>query len=182
MPTQLDVAAELEFSVASRRRARRGEPDAAPGRTPRAPGQRPRRLRGAGGSGAVRGFAAALADAVWRHVVSGGNVLLTLGRDPHVLAPAPGDRAHATSASAERRGALAGARGRVRPGGEPLLPDRALAPPTTLLPLAPTFMRRRSQAGHHHPRPPRRRRTAAGPGPAGRPVAGGPPAGLPAER
>lgn len=41
------------------------------------------------------------------------------------------------------RGAWAGLRGRLRPAADPVLPGERLVPPGTLVPLAPTFLRRR---------------------------------------
>ena len=142
MATELDVAADLEFSVD------------APGREPVEGSLRgrdghlelrvsdPAAFAGRGDSASVRGFAAALAArGLAVTVVSGGTVLLTLGatRTSWLQRRLTGSR-HIRIGGA--RGAWAGARGRARSGDGALLPDQSLAPPATMLPLAPTFLRR----------------------------------------
>ena len=142
MVTLLDVAADLEFSVD------------APGREPVEGSLRgrdghlelrvsdPAAFAGRADSASVRGLAAALAArGLAVTVVSGETVLLTLGatRTSWLQRRLTGSR-HIRIGGA--RGAWAGARGRVRSGDDALLPDHSLAPPATLLPLAPTFLRR----------------------------------------
>ena len=142
VPTTLDVAADLEFTVDL------------PGRAPvrgslRGTGGR-LELRvsdagafaGRGDSDSVRGFASALAArGLVVSVVSGDATLLTLGatRTSWLQRRITGSRHIAVGGA---RGAWTGARGRLRPAGEAVLPDQTLAPPSTLTPLAPTFLRR----------------------------------------
>lgn len=97
---------------------------------------------GRGDSDSVRGFASALAArGLVVSVVSGDTTLLTLGatRTTWLQRRLTGSR-HISIGGA--RGAWTGARGRLRAGGEAVLPDQTLAPPSTLTPLAPTFLRR----------------------------------------
>jgi hypothetical protein len=97
---------------------------------------------GRGDSDSVRGFAAALAArGLVVSVVSGETTLLTLGatRTTWLQRRLTGSR-HISIGGA--RGAWTGARGRLRSAGEAVLPDQTLAPPSTLTPLAPTFLRR----------------------------------------
>ncbi len=61
------------------------------------------------------------------------------------------------------RGAWTGARSRAG-ADRPVLPDATLAPPATLFPVAPTFLRRPPPQGHHHPRPAARRQPPPHPG------------------
>jgi hypothetical protein len=141
VPTRLDVTADLDFTVDL------------PGRTPvrgslRGTGGRlelrvsdPSAFAGRGDSDAVRGFAAALAArGLVVRVVAGDATQLTLGatRTSWLQRRLTGSR-HIAVAGA--RGAWTGARGRLRTG-EAVLPDQTLAPPSTLTPLAPTFLRR----------------------------------------
>jgi hypothetical protein len=142
VPTRLDVTADLEFSVDL------------PGRAPvrgslRGTGRRlelrvddPSAFAGRADSAAVRGLAAALAArGLVVSVVAGDATLLTLGatRTSWLQRRVTGSR-HIAVAGA--RGAWTGARGRLRAGAAPVLPDQTLAPPSTLTPLAPTFLRR----------------------------------------
>jgi hypothetical protein len=142
MPTRLDVTADLAFTVD------------VPGRDPvrgslRGTGGRlelrvsdPSAFAGRGDSDSVRGFAAALAArGLVVSVVAGDSTLLTLGatRTSWLQRRLTGSRHVAVGGP---RGAWAGARGRLRPGTEAVLPDQTLAPPATLTPLAPTFLRR----------------------------------------
>ena len=142
VPTRLDVAADLEFTVD------------VPGRAPvrgslRGTGGQlelrvsdPSAFAGRGDSDSVRGVAAALAArGVVVSVVAGDATLLTLGatRTSWLQRRLTGSRHIAVGGA---RGAWTGARGRLRPGAEAVLPDQTLAPPSTLTPLAPTFLRR----------------------------------------
>ena len=142
MVTLLDVAADLEFSVD------------VPGRDPVEGTLRGRRghlelrvndpgaFAGRADSAAVRGFAAALAArGLVVRVVSGDATLVTLGatRTRWLQRRLTGSR-HIRVGGA--LGAWTGARARVRASHAAVLPDRTLAPPATLTPLAPTFMRR----------------------------------------
>jgi hypothetical protein len=154
MATLLDVAADLEFSVD------------VPGRDPvegslRGHGSRlelrvsdPAAFAGRGDSASVRGFASALASrGLVVTVVSGDTTLVTLGRTrtSWLQRRLTGSR-HIRIGGA--LGAWAGARGRLNAGNDALLPDRTLAPPATLTPLAPTFLRRARQpvSTTHDPR------------------------------
>ncbi len=141
-PARLDVTADLEFTV--------DLPDRVPVRgSLRGTGGRlelrvsdPSAFAGRGDSDSVRGFAAALAArGLVVSVVAGDATLLTLGatRTSWLQRRLTGSR-HIAVAGA--RGAWTGARGRLRTGAEAVLPDQTLAPPSTLTPLAPTFLRR----------------------------------------
>lgn len=150
MPTAaapgLDVTADLEFTVDVPGRAPvQGSLRGTAGRLELRVSD-PAAFAGRGDSDSVRGFAAALAArGLVVSVVSGDATLLTLGatraswlqrrvtRSRHIAVGGP-------------RGALVGARGRLRSGAEPVLPDGSLAPPPTLTPLAPTFLRRPRRA------------------------------------
>ncbi len=143
MPSQLAVLADLDFAVE------------VPGRAPlsgtlRGQGRRlelqvsdPGAFAGRADSAAVRTVAAALAArGLAVTVVAGDSVLVTLGRvrTSWLQRRLTGSR-HIRVGGA--LGAWTGARALARTGGAALLPDRSLAPPATLLPLAPTFLRRR---------------------------------------
>ena len=146
VPTALDVTADLEFTVDL------------PGRTPvrgslRGTGGRlelrvsdPGAFAGRADSDSVRGVAAALAArGLVVGVVAGDATLLTLGatRTSWLQRRLTGSRHIAVGSP---RGAWTGARGRLRSGAEAMLPDQTLAPPSTLTPLAPTFLRRPRRA------------------------------------
>lgn len=142
VPSSLDVTADLDFTVDL------------PGRAPvrgslRGTGGRlelrvsdPSAFAGRADSDSVRGIAAALAArGLVVSVVAGDATLLTLGatRTSWLQRRVTGSRHIAVGGP---RGAWTGARGRLRPGAEAVLPDQTLAPPPTLTPLAPTFLRR----------------------------------------
>jgi len=142
VPTRLDVAADLEFTVDLPGRVPvRGNLRGADGRLELRVGD-PSAFAGRGDSDSVRGFAAALAArGLVVRVVSGDATLLTLGaaRTSWLQRRLTGSRHIAVGGA---RGAWTGARGRMRTGAEAVLPDQTLAPPSTLTPLAPTFLRR----------------------------------------
>ena len=142
VPTTLDVTADLEFTVdLPGRDPVRGSLHGTGGRLELRVSD-PSAFAGRGDSDSVRGFAAALATrGLVVSVVSGDATLLTLGatRTSWLQRRLTGSR-HIVVGGA--RGAWTGARGRLRPVGEAVLPDQTLAPPSTLTPLAPTFLRR----------------------------------------
>ena len=142
MPSQLAVRADLDFAVE------------VPGRPPltgslRGHGRRlelrvsdPGAFAGRADSAAVRTMAASLAArGLCVTVVAGETVLVTLGnvRTSWLQRRLTGSRHLRVGGPL---GAWTGARALARPGAEALLPDRSLAPPATLYPLAPTFLRR----------------------------------------
>lgn len=97
---------------------------------------------GRGDSEAVRGMAAALASRGLRvTVVADDRPLLALGdvRSSWLQRRLTGSR-HLRVGGA--RGAWTGLRARAAAPNEAILPDASLAPPATLTPLAPTFLRR----------------------------------------
>ncbi len=114
----------------------------------------PTAFGGRGDSGAVRGVAAALAARGLRvTVVAGDRPLLALGavRSSWLQRRLTGSR-HLRIGGA--RGAWTGLRARAHAPNEAILPDASLAPPATLTPLAPTFLRRprRPVTTTHDPR------------------------------
>jgi hypothetical protein len=141
-PTRLDVAADLQFTVDLPGRAPvRGSLSGTGGRLELRVSD-PGAFAGRGDSDSVRGLAAALAArGLVVRVVAGDATLLTLGatRTSWLQRRLTGSR-HVSVGGA--RGAWTGARGRLRAGAEAVLPDQTLAPPSTLVPLAPTFLRR----------------------------------------
>jgi len=109
---------------------------------------------GPGDSEAVRGVAAVLAARGLRvTVVAGDRPLLALGdvRSSWLQRRLTGSR-HLRIRGA--RGAWTGLRARTHAPNEAILPDASLAPPSTLTPLAPTFLRlpRRPVTTTHDPR------------------------------
>lgn len=114
----------------------------------------PRAFGGPGDSEAVRGVAAVLAARGLRvTVVAGDRPLLALGdvRSSWLQRRLTGSR-HLRIRGA--RGAWTGLRARTHAPNEAILPDASLAPPSTLTPLAPTFLRlpRRPVTTTHDPR------------------------------
>lgn len=114
----------------------------------------PTAFGGRGDSDAVRGVAAALAARGLRvTVVAGDRPLLALGdvRSSWLQRRLTGSR-HLRIGGA--RGAWTGLRARTHAPNEAILPDASLAPPSTLTPLAPTFLRlpRRPVTTTHDPR------------------------------
>ncbi len=103
---------------------------------------RPEAFAGAGDAGTVRQVADELARHGMRlHIeAEGGRRLLSLGavRGPWWQRPVTRSR---NLRVGHVRGLLASARGRAS-AAEPVLPTADLRPPTTLYPLAPTFLRR----------------------------------------
>jgi hypothetical protein len=150
---RLDVVADLDFEVE------------VPGRAPvrgslRGSGGRlelrvddPTAFAGRGDSDAVRGLAAALAARGLRvTVVADDRPLLAVGevRSSWLQRKLTGSR-HMRIGGA--RGAWTGLRARAHAPNDAVLPDSSLSPPTTLTPLAPTFLRlpRRPVTTTHDP-------------------------------
>ena len=142
MPGHLSIEADLTFEVE------------VPGRDPlvaslRGRGQSlelrvddPAAFAGPGDSVAIRGIAASLASrGLTVTVVAGDSPLLTLGatRTSWLQRRLTGSRHMRVGGAA---GAWTGLRSRVHAPNDAVLPDRSLAPPGTLTPLAPTFLRR----------------------------------------
>lgn len=145
MAGRLDVTADLRFEVQVPGRAPlhgtlQGSGDSLELRVDDATA-----FAGRGDSAAVRGVAAALAGRGLRvTVVTHGRPLLALGtvRSTWLQRRLTGSR-HLRIGGA--RGAWTGFRARAAAPNEAILPDASLAPPQTLWPPAPTFMRRMKQ-------------------------------------
>ena len=143
MAAQLDVRAELDFAVEVPGREPLTGSLRGAGRTLELRVSDPAAFAGRADSAAVRSLADSLAARGLSVTVrTGDSVLLSLGRvrTSWLQRRLTGSR-HLRVGGA--LGAWTGVRARARAGGEALLPDRSLAPPATLFPLAPTFLRRR---------------------------------------
>lgn len=140
MPTDVSFEADLRFSVSVP-----GHGDVAGtlvghGRRLELRLDNPVAFAGRGDARAVRAVAEVLAGyGITVSVIAGERPLLELGATSTTWLQrrVTGSR-HLRIVSV--RGAFTGARGRAR-GAEPLLPGRALVPPPTLFPVAPTFGR-----------------------------------------
>ena len=151
MAPELTVAADLDFSVDVPGRQSVHGHLAGAGRRLRLVVDDPTAFAGRGDSAGIR----AVADALARQdltvtVVSGETELLSLGsvRSSWWQRRMTGSRHMRVGGG---RGAWTALRARSRASsGEGLLPDGAMAPPTTLLPLAPTFRRRPTQVTTTH--------------------------------
>lgn len=151
MAPELMVAADLDFTVdVPGRRPVHGHLAGA-GRRLRLVVDDPAAFAGRGDSAGIRSFADALArQDLTVTVVSGETELLSLGsvRSSWWQRRMTGSRHMRVGGG---RGALTALRARSRASsGEGLLPDSAMAPPATLLPLAPTFRRRPPQVTTTH--------------------------------
>lgn len=142
MSTRISVDADLEFTLDL------------PGRAPvaghlRGSGQSlelhvdaPETFAGRADSDAIRQLARRLAGfGVTVRVMSGGAELLALGvrQNSWLQRRVTGSRHMRVRGP---HGAWTAVLARSRRGGQPVLPDATLAPPATLTPLAPTFLRR----------------------------------------
>ncbi len=151
MAPELTVAADLDFSVdVPGRRPVHGHLAGA-GRRLRLVVDDPTAFAGRGDAAGIRSLADALArQDLTVTVVSGETELLSLGsvRSSWWQRRMTGSRHMRVGGG---RGAWTAVRARSRASsGEGLLPDRAMAPPATLLPLAPTFRRRPPQVTTTH--------------------------------
>jgi len=153
MPRRLSVAADLAFSVEIPGRQTVHGSLRGAGRHLRLDVDRPHVFAGRADARAVKLLAAALAGrGLTMRVMQGDTHLVTLG-----ATRAPWWHRRATGSRHIRLGSLHGVwtsgRTRLRRRSEPVLPDRGLVPPVTVLPLAPTFLRRtrRSVETTHDP-------------------------------
>ena len=145
MSVELDVAADLTFEVAvgegGDARTVHGSLKGS-GRALVLEVDDPSAFAGRGDAPMIRTLADTLAGRGIRiEVCSGDTHLITLGatRSPWWQRRVTGSR-HIRLGSL--RGVWTSARSRARTTDRPVLPDSTLAPPATVLPLAPTFMRR----------------------------------------
>lgn len=141
-PGTLEVTADLSFEVEVPGRAPLHGSLSGTGRHLELRVDDPAAFGGRGDSEAVRGVAAALAErGLQVTVVAGDRPLLALGdvRAGWLQRRLTGSR-HLRIGGA--RGAWTGLRARAAAPNEAILPDASLAPPSTLTPLAPTFLRR----------------------------------------
>lgn len=152
MADPIDLAADLRFTLAVPGHAPVTGALVGEGRRLELRVDDPVAFAARGDAAAVRGIAEALAEhGLVVAVVSGGHTLIELGETG-----AGWLQRRVTGSSnlrvASLRGAIAGARGRTAASAG-VLPGRALIPPGTLRPLAPTFRRRlRSVTTTHDPR------------------------------
>ncbi len=143
MPTDVSIEADLRFSVSLPGHAPVAGTLVGQGRQLELRLDDPVAFAGRGDAGAVRAIAQLLAGyGVTVSVIAAGRTLLEFGatQSNWVQRRLTGSR-HLRIVSL--RGAFTGARGRVGARStEALLPGRALVPPPTLYPVAPTFARK----------------------------------------